>query len=41
VDNRGLPVIIDGLDLNTSSTFLERVPKGDFFNFLKEHELEY
>lgn len=41
VDGKGLPVIIGGLDLNTSSTFLERIPKGDFADFLKEHDLEY
>lgn len=41
VDRLGLPVSMEGLDLNTSSTFVEKIPKGEFANFLKEHGMDY
>jgi hypothetical protein len=41
VDNLGLPVAMEGLDLNSSSTFIESVPKGEFADFLKEHGMDY
>lgn len=41
VDLYGLPVSLEGIDLNSSSTFIESVPNGKFAEFLKEHGMQY
>lgn len=41
VDVLGLPVAVEGLDLNSSSTFVEHIPNGKFAEFLKRHGMNF
>jgi len=41
VDRDGLPVSVEGLDINSSSTFVEKIPKGEFADFLEKYGMEY
>lgn len=41
VDSQGKLTAIGTLDLDSSATFMEKVPKGAFAKFLLEHNFEY